>query len=165
MPQSINSFNFSPLMQYGRKIILSVGSFFFGFQSKAANSFHSKLIDSSGVRTAWFWSGSSRARVCIVPNILRRRIVTPLPSTPLIHKSFRYQDFSETQNGSPTMMFGTVRQKIVYRKSCYHPAFTENRDIPRMQKIYRYPKIYQTEKGPLRSFSVKWYNNLSDREL
>ena len=43
---------------------------------------------------------------------LRFRIVTPPPSTPLIHKIFRYQEFSETQKGSPTKFFGTVRQKI-----------------------------------------------------
>ena len=44
--------------------------------------------------------------------LLRFRIVTPPPSTPLIHKIFRYQEFSETQNGSPTKFFGTVRQQI-----------------------------------------------------
>ena len=42
---------------------------------------------------------------------LRFRIVTPPPSNPLIHKIFRYKEFSETQNGSPTKFFGTMRQK------------------------------------------------------
>ena len=75
---------------------------FLFFQSKIANSFYLKINDSSGVRTTWFWSGTSRVRVPIVPNTLRFRILTPLSSTPLIHKIFRYQEFSETQKGSPT---------------------------------------------------------------
>ena len=39
---------------------------------------------------------------------------------PLMHKNFRYQKFSETQKGSSTKFFGTVRQEIS----------TENRDTP-----------------------------------
>ena len=43
------------------------------------------------------------------------------------------------------------------RKSCYPPPLlTDNRVIPLMQKIFRYPKFCHTEKGPLRSFSGKW---------
>ena len=41
------------------------------FQSNIANSFYSKINDSSGVRTTWFWSGRSRVRVLIVPNIFK----------------------------------------------------------------------------------------------
>ena len=52
---------------------------------------------------------------------LRFRIVTPPPSTPFIHKIFQYQEFSETQKGSPMKFCGTVRQKILDRKSCYPP--------------------------------------------
>ena len=48
---------------------------------------------------------------------LRFRIVTPPPSTPLILKIFGYQDFSETQKGSPTKFFGTERQQIFDGKS------------------------------------------------
>ena len=33
----------------------------------------------------------------------------PPPPSPLIHNLFRYQNFCETQNGSPTMFFSTVR--------------------------------------------------------
>ena len=29
-----------------------------------------------------------------------------------MHESFRYENVSETQKGSPTEFFGTVRQKI-----------------------------------------------------
>ena len=47
---------------------------------------------------------------------LRFRIVTPPPSKPLIHKNFRYQEFSETQKGSPAKFFGTVRQQIFDEK-------------------------------------------------
>ena len=43
---------------------------------------------------------------------LRFQIVTPPPSTPLIHKIFRDQEFSETQKGSHTKFFGTVTQQI-----------------------------------------------------
>ena len=43
---------------------------------------------------------------------LRFRTVTPPPSTTFIHKIFRYQEVSETQKGSPTKFFGTVRQQI-----------------------------------------------------
>ena len=39
---------------------------------------------------------------------LRFRIVTTPPSKPFIHKNFRYQEFSETQQGFPTKFFGTV---------------------------------------------------------
>ena len=48
---------------------------------------------------------------------LRFRIMTPPPSTLLIHKIFGYQEFSETQKSSPTKFFGTVRQQIFDRKS------------------------------------------------
>ena len=48
------------------------------------------------------------------------RMVTHPLSTPFIQKIFRYQEFSETQEGSPTKFFGTLRQKIS----------TENSDIP-----------------------------------
>ena len=37
-----------------------------------------------------------------------------------MHEKFRYQNFFETQKGSPTNFFGTLRQKIS----------TENSDIP-----------------------------------
>ena len=35
----------------------------------------------------------------------------PFPPSPLIHKSFRYQNFGETWNGSHMKIFGTVRRK------------------------------------------------------
>ena len=45
-----------------------------------------------------------------------------IPPTPLIHKNFRYQKVSETQKGSSTKCFGTVRQKIFDKKSLYPPS-------------------------------------------
>ena len=43
---------------------------------------------------------------------LRFRIVTPPPFTPLIHKIFRYQKFSERPKGSPTKFFGSETKKL-----------------------------------------------------
>ena len=70
---------------------------------------------------------------------LRFRIVTPPPSTPLIHKIFRYQEF-----GPPTNFFGTVRQKI----------FDENRDIPLLCIKFSIPEISETLKGSPAKVSV-----------
>ena len=78
---------------------------------------------------------------------LRFRIVTPPRSTPLIHKSFGYQEFSETPKGSPTNFFGTVRLKFFDGKSWYPPI---------MHKIFRYPKFSETLKGSPRNFSALW---------
>ena len=49
-----------------------------------------------------------------------QKIVLPAPS--LIPNIFRYQKFSETQKGSSTKFFGTVRQKFFNGKSWYHFA-------------------------------------------
>ena len=53
------NFDFLSHMQEARKLFRSVGSFFFFFQSKNANSFCSETTDSSGVRTTRLWSGRS----------------------------------------------------------------------------------------------------------
>ena len=62
-------------MKYTRKIIHSVqctvGSNFFLFQCKAANSFYSKINDSSRVRTTAFSSSRFGVRVFVVPIFLR----------------------------------------------------------------------------------------------
>ena len=60
---------FSPYLKYRRKIIHSLGSNFFFFQCKTANSFYSKINDSSRVRTTAFSSSRFRVRVSVVPNI------------------------------------------------------------------------------------------------
>ena len=69
------------------------------------------------------------------------------PPSPLIHKFFRYQKFCETQKGSPTKIFGTVRQQIFHRKSWYSPH---------RHKVFRYPKFSETQTGPRRNFSALW---------
>ena len=51
-----------------------------------------------------------------------RKIVIPAPS--LIPNIFRYQRFSETQKGSSTNFFGTVRQKFFNGKSWYTFAYS-----------------------------------------
>ena len=46
---------------------------------------------------------------------------SPSPPPSLIHKFFRYQKFCETQKGSPTNFFGTVRQNNFDKKSWNPP--------------------------------------------
>ena len=125
------------------------GVVFFFFQSKIANSFYSKIKDSSGVRTIWFWSGRSRVRVLIVPKIFTISNRDP-PSTPLIHKIFRFQEFSETPKGYPTNFSGIVRQKISDGKLWYTPL---------VHKIFRCPKLSETQKGS----STKWFGTVRQK--
>ena len=65
---------FSPYIKYTRKIIHSVqctvgSNFFFFYLTKTANSFYSKINDSSMVRTTAFSSSRFGVRVSVVPNI------------------------------------------------------------------------------------------------
>ena len=74
--------------------------------------------------------------------LLRFRIVTPPPSTPLIHKIFRYQEFSEAQKDSPTKFFWycqttNFRWKIV----TLPPSFLL------IHIFFRCQKFSQTQKG------------------
>ena len=46
---------------------------------------------------------------------------------PLLSKTFWYQNISETQNGSPTIVFGDLRQRI--RQSCDTPIVQRNFDV------------------------------------
>ena len=135
-----NLYYFLPHMNMQEKLLIKLGRFFF---SPKLSTFYSKINDSIRVRTsgseavgAWFESLSFEI-------FLRFRIVTLPPSIPLIHKIFGYQEFSETQNGSPTKFFGDVRQKVFDRKSWYPPI---------MHKVFRYPKFSQTQKGSPRFF-------------
>ena len=73
---------------------------------------------------------------------LRFRIETPPPSTPLIHKTFPYQEFSETQKGPPTKFFGTVRQQNFRLKIVTLPP-----SPLLIHKIFRYQKYSETQKG------------------
>ena len=60
-------------------------------------------------------------RYCGTKKIWRKIVILPPSSSPLIHKIFRFQKFSETQKGSPTKFFGTVRRQILDGKSWYSP--------------------------------------------
>ena len=42
--------------------------------------------------------------------------------SPLMHRVFRYPKVSETQTGSSTKFFGTMRRKCFVKKSCHPPA-------------------------------------------
>ena len=69
-------------------------------------------------------------RSCETKNF-RKKLWCPPP----MHQNIGYQNFFETQKGSPAKFFGTVRQKISDRKSWY-PLL--------MQKNFRYPKFSDT---------------------
>ena len=90
------------------------------FQSKIANSFYSKKMTAVGLGKHDSEAVGRGCESLSCQIFLRFLIVTPPPSTLLIHKIFRCQKFSETQKGSPTNFFGTVRQQIFDRKSWYN---------------------------------------------
>ena len=70
-----------------------------------------------------------------------RKIV--IPASFLIPNIFRYQKFSETQKGSSTKTFGTVRLKTFDGKSWCPPI---------MHKVFRYLKFFETLKGSSTKF-------------
>ena len=148
--------------------------FLFFYLTKTANSFYSKINDSSMVWTTTFSRSRFRVRVSVVPNIFT---IHPL--------HFLMPEISETLKGSFTKFFGTVRQKIFdgnlwYPLLCIkffdtpnflrhwrdaHEIFrhceTKNfrRKIviaPIMHKFFRYPKFSETLKGCPRNFSALW---------
>ena len=51
--------------------------------------------------------------------------------------------WNTAHKGSPTKFFGTARQKILYRKSWFSPL---------RHKIFRYPKLSETQKGSSSKF-------------
>ena len=85
-------------------------------------------------------------------------------------KPFRHQKFRETQECSPTNIFGAVRQQILVSRSWYSP---------RRPKMFRQQKFYETQKCsptkfypsfflkhrrlPLRNFSELWDNKFSTK--
>ena len=81
------------------------------FQSKTANSFYSKLNDSSRVRTTTFSSSRFGVRVSVMPNIF-----------PIYPQHFLIPEINETLNGFCTKFFGTVRQKI-FDEKCDTPYY------------------------------------------
>ena len=54
----------------------------------------------------------------------------------------------------PLQKFRYCETEISLQKNVLAPLI-ENRDIPLMQKIFRFPKFCQKEKGHLRNFSAK----------
>ena len=109
------------------------------FPTKNANDFYFKINDSSRLKTTRFSSGRFGIRVTVVSNsftIYPYHISTP--------------ENSETLKGSPTNIFGTVRQKKFDGKSCYSPLF--------IHKVFRYRKFSETQHRtvPLRNFSALW---------
>ena len=102
------------------------------FQTKIANSFYSKINDSSRLRTTRFSSSRFGARVTVMPNIFT-----------IYPQHFLIPEISETLKGSPTKIFGTVRQKIVIL-----PPPTP----PLIHKFFRYQKFCETEGTPYEVF-------------
>ena len=109
--------------------------------------FHSNGYHGTVGRTTWFWSGRYGFESQSSPTFLiftTENLDTPFPP-PFIHKLFRSWKSSETQQnkGSPTKFFGTARQKILYRKSWFSPL---------RHKIFRCPKLSETQKGSSSKF-------------
>ena len=80
------------------------------FQTKIANSFYSKINDSGRLWTTSFSSSRFRVRVTAL-----LKIFTIYPWY------FSIPGISETLRGSPTKIFGTVRQEIFDGKPWYSP--------------------------------------------
>ena len=74
------------------------------------------------------------------------RILMPTPF--LVLNVFRYRKFSETQKGSLTKSFGTVKQN----------SFTENPDTPThlMHEKFLNQIFSETMKSSLRNVSTQW---------
>ena len=60
-----------------------------------------------------------------------------------MHKNFRLQKFSQTQKGSSTKWFGTVRQNIFHKKSWYPPLIDNS---------FRYDFFWSTKRFPSKKF-------------
>ena len=86
---------------YSFSTVYSGVKFLFFYLTKTANSFYSKINDSSMVRTTAFSSSRLYVRVSVVPNIFT-----------IYSWRFLMPEISETLKGSFTKFFGTVRQKI-----------------------------------------------------
>ena len=97
-------------------------------------------------------------------------ILPPFPFPLLIHKISRYQNFSETQKGSTTILFGTLIQKIFDGKSWYSlpspspflsikfhetRTFLKHRRVPLRNVLVRCDKINSTENCYTPSFALK----------
>ena len=131
-------------MWYTRKIIHSVGSFFFFFQTKFANSPYSKTNHSRRLRTTMFSSSRFGVRVTALPIFWR-----------IIPILFRYTKLVK-QWRVPLQNFSVVRQQIFYRKSWY---------CPHGHKVFRYPKLMKYWRVLPRNFSALWDKKFSTKKL
>ena len=109
-------------------------------------------------RTTVFWSGRYVFESQPSPTFLiitTENLDSPSLLSPLIHKLFRSWKSSETQHTrfSPTKFFGTARQKFFYRKSWFSPL---------RLKIFRYPKLSETQKGSCSKFFGTMRQNFSN---
>ena len=75
-----------------------------------------------------------------------------------MHKIFRFSNFSETLKGSPTKIFGTVRQKNSGQKKVIQP-------LPRYIHIILLPEVYETQDGSPMKFLGTMREKILDREL
>ena len=98
-------------------------------------------------RTTRFWSGRYGFESQPSPTFLiitTENLATHSLLPPLIHELFRSWKSSETQHTRfPYELFGTARQKIFYRNSWFSPL---------RHKIFRYPKLSETEMGSCSKF-------------
>ena len=71
--------------------------------------------------------------------------------SPLWHKIFQYVKLSETQKGSTTNWFGTVRQKFWHEIVILPPSFPS----PLVHEVFRYQKFCETQKvSPTKFFGT-----------
>ena len=88
-------------------------------------------------------------RYCETKQVWRKIVI---PAASLIPNIFRYQNFSETEKGSSSKCFDTVRQNNFDGKSWYpppllSPTFFDTRNFLKHRRV------------PLRSFSALWDKN------
>ena len=116
---------------------------FLFFLPKIANSFYSKINDSSRIGTTWF-SSRFGVRVSVVPNNF---MIYP--------EHFLIPEIKETLKGSPTKFFGTETKNFDGKSWYSLPPpllsikFFDTRNFAKHRRV------------PLRSFSVLWDNKFS----
>ena len=90
------------------------------------------------------WFPYEMRQYCEPKTLTRMLMPTPFP----VLNFFRYRKFSETQKGSLTKSFGTVKQN----------CFTENPDTPTplMHEKFLNQIFSETMKAALRNVSIQW---------
>ena len=118
-----------------------------------ANSWYSPLRHNIFRYPSFLWNTEGffyeKIRSCETKRFWQKIVI---PATSLIPNLFQYQKFSETQKGSSTNFFGTVRLKNFDRKSW---------DNRLERKIFRYPKLLTLWRVPQRNVSVLWDETIS----